>query len=365
MVSDIPCELKQFVTQKIQSLDKSARVFVWGAGLHGRWVMDRLGANGIGFIDSNPTKHSSVIGGKNVFSPEEALNEEYDLVLICMLSDPESIAEYLHAKGLKENHEYLIAFPNGKLIQFISRIDEYLSFLQGIDCADKVFLEVGSGGQLFLAMLFVLLGARKIIVTDVVAYPQSIIEKYRSLYEEFFTFIVKKHARFLGNKIDFEACFKKIEFIYEPYSADNLPFDNVSFDCVYNTGVMEHLNDSFSAIREFRRVLKSQGYVLLMAIGIHDHRSNDPNSDFTPWSFLEYTEEEWSQFVHNPYHQNRWRAIDFKQALKKEGFIIEKYQTMLNKSLKREDIDRFSERFKSYSYHELIEMNLFLAAAIE
>lgn len=44
-----------------------------------------------------------------------------------------------------------------------------------------------------------------------------------------------------------------------------LPFDNGIFDCVYNLGVMEHLNEYqiIQVLTEFRRVLKNHGKIIL------------------------------------------------------------------------------------------------------
>lgn len=357
----MPEILKEEALSYTSRLAESTRVLVWGAGFHGRWLMEQLGNKGIGFVDSNPTKHGTVIHNKKIYSPDILSTIDFDIILISVLSDPESIAKYLQNKGFEEEKHFHSVFQNGKLYQFISRIDEFVSFLDGLEISNKEILEVGSGGQLFLAILMIFLGAKKITVTDVVEYPVNIVIKYRAQYEKLFHFLESHFSHLKHNAIAFDTIFDCIEFIMEPISASELPFDNDSFDCVYSTGVLEHLNDVNGTISEAKRVLRTDGYFIAFAVGIHDHRANDPKSKCTPWSFLQYSDEEWNRFTSNAYHQNRFRAVDFKRLLQAHSIDIVKYRTDLNETLEKDDISRFNKRFIAYSYHELIEMNLFLA----
>ena len=45
--------------------------------------------------------------------------------------------------------------------------------------------------------------------------------------------------------------------------AENLPYDNESFDVVYSSHVLEHVNDEFKALNEMKRVLKKDGVLII------------------------------------------------------------------------------------------------------
>jgi len=338
------------------------KVVVWGAGLLGRWLMEKLGNNGVGFIDNNPTKEGTKILGRKVYSPAHIEDIHFDKVWIATIADMESISYWLSDRGLEEKKDFEIIFKKGKLYQFLDRLDEYNSFLDGTTFEGNIALEVGSGGHLFLSLLLLYCGAEEVTVTDAVPHRDKIMSRYMDQYREF----VKALRRRLPDK-DFhgeecEVLCRRVRIIEEPISACELPCESSGVDIICNSGVMEHINEPRRAIEEFWRVLRPGGLAICLAIGIHDHRSNDPHSGFNPWSFLEYSEDEWRMFGQNPYHQNRWRAVDFKNAFIKTGFSIYKYKTDINNSLTQDQFEKFDRKYKKYSLRDLCEMNLWIAA---
>jgi SAM-dependent methyltransferase len=65
-------------------------------------------------------------------------------------------------------------------------------------------------------------------------------------------------------------------------SADDLPFDDTSFDCILCTEVLEHCADPLAVLREVHRVLRPGGAVFLTTpfyVGIHE----------APYDFYRYT----------------------------------------------------------------------------
>lgn len=339
------------------------RIVIWGAGLHGCWLMRAAGENGIAFIDSNPTKQGTAIEGRPVIAPEALGSLDFDRLWIAVLSDVESIAHTLQEMGLEEGRNYEVIFKNGKLIQFLESYGRYVAFLRDFEFTGRTVLEVGYGGQLFSALILLNLGASSVTLTDVVAYPHDIVEKYGSQYCEFLRILRAEHPDCALCLDDYDQLIKRVQIVHAPHSATALPYGERSFDCIYSTGVMEHVSAPETAIAEFARILRPTGLALNLGIGIHDHRANNPQSGYHPWSFLEYSEEEWHAFDANPYHQNRWRAIDFRRAFEDRGFDILKYETQLNDSLTDAQRARFDPRFADYSLRELCEMSLFLAAA--
>ena len=338
------------------------KIIIWGAGLHGCWLMRAIGKNGLAFIDSNPTKHGSEIEGRPVVPPEDLPSMDFDQLWIAVLSDVESIVHTLQQMGMEEGQDFEVIFKNGKLVQFLESYARYVTFMQDFDFAGRAVLEVGYGGQLFSAMIMLNFGAASVTLTDVVPYPGDIMEKYAPQYREFLQILRNHHPDCERCHDDYDRLVAKLQVVREPHSATNLPFGDESYDFIYSTGVMEHVGEPEAAISEFRRVLRPAGIALSLAVGIHDHRANNPQSGYHPWSFLEHSEEIWRAFESNPYHQNRWRARDFKRAFQQQGFEISKYEAESNGSLTTTQRARFDPRFAGYATQELCEMDLFLAA---
>ena len=343
----------------LDQLQPGTRVLVWGAGEHGRWLMERLGDAGIGFVDVNPAKRGTEVAGKPVYAVHELERIERDELWVAVLSDAQSIRDRLEADGLTEGRDFRMPFPGGKRRQVLDTLPRTFSFLEGIDLTNKDVLEVGFGGQLYLSLTLLHLGARSVIVTDV--EPQTAALEERE--EDWVSFL-----RYLGREYG-PAADEPLELLrrlaVHPLgtSAAALPFDEDFFDVVANTGVMEHVDDPRSAITEFARVLRPDGWALNLAIGIHDHRANDPRSGYTPWSFLEASEEDWGSASTNAYHQNRWRAIDFERTYREYGFSLRKVEKVCDPRLTAEEIERFHPSYRyGYAPEELAELDLYLAA---
>jgi len=342
---------------------RGRRNLVWGAGLHGQWLMERLGASGIGFIDSNPLKQGTTIIGRPVHAPAELAALAYDRILIAVLSDHGSLAWQLREKGLAEGRDFDVVFPSGKLLTFRDWLPRYVDFLRDFDLRDKTALEVGSGGQFFLGLLFAFLGAERVIVTDITRYEPDHFARSRALLARCAKLLAERHPGLAADPgADADALVARLEPVPEPVAASELPFREGAVDVVYSTGVMEHVSDPEAAIGDFARVLKPAGLAFSFAVGIHDHRANVPESGFSKWSFLAVPEREWATHRANPYHQNRWRCIDFRRAFARHGFVPEKDWSTVDPGLSAEEIVRFQPEFRRYTRHELSEMDLWLAA---
>jgi len=342
---------------------RGRRNLVWGAGLHGQWLMERLGASGIGFIDSNPLKQGTTIIGRPVHAPAELAALACDRILVAVLSDHGSLAWQLREKGLAEGRDFDVVFPSGKLLTFRDWLPRYVDFLRDFDLRDKTALEVGSGGQFFLGLLFAFLGAKRVIVTDIASYSSDHFPKTRPLFRRCAALLAERYPLLAADpSIDADTLIDRLEPVSEPVAASDLPFARASFDVVYSTGVMEHVSDPEAAIGAFARVLKPSGLAFSFAVGIHDHRANVPGSGFSKWRFLAVPEHEWAMHRANPYHQNRWRCVDFRRAFARHGFVVEKEWSTPDPSLTAEEIASFQPEFRHYSHRELCEMDLWLAA---
>ncbi|HED65146.1 MAG TPA: methyltransferase domain-containing protein [Planctomycetes bacterium] len=325
--------------------------------------MGELGDRGVAFLDANPTKHGTEIAGREVLPVEELGAVEFDLLLVAVLSDSEGIRDRLRAAGLEEGRDFALPFPSGKRLQVLDSLPRTLSFLERFDLTGREAVEVGFGGQLFLALTLLHRGVSRVVVTDVEAQLGA-LERREGEWRSFLADLARAAP---GRARDEEPgrILERIEIHSTPTRAEDLPFDDASFDLVANTGVMEHVDDPGGAIDAFARVLRPGGLALCLAVGIHDHRANDPAAPFTPWSFLVSTEDEWRELGRSAYHQNRWRAVDFERAFEERGFDLLARDCIVDPRLGPAEARRFAEPFRSgYSLTQLAELDLDLGARL-
>ncbi len=338
------------------------KVVVWGAGEIGSWLMAELGPRGVAFVDANPTKHGESIANRPVYQPKDLASLSFDEVWIAVLSDAEAVAEQLRAAGLSEGSGFRRPFPGGKREQVVDQLPRLFEFLGQANLEGSELLEVGFGGQLFLALACLWRGARTVTLTDVSAQA-SPLERDPSPWLEFLGVLEADFSQQCLTDRSFGEILASLTFQTDPLSASQLPFPAGSFDGLINTGVMEHLDDPDGAIADFARVLRPGGQVLAAAIGIHDHRANDPASAFHPWSFLSSTTAEWEALGAGAYHQNRWRSVDFKRAFQRHGFELVHSSSQLDSRFDPRFVDSFAPEFQdAYSLDEFAELDLYLIA---
>ncbi|MEO0652477.1 MAG: methyltransferase domain-containing protein, partial [Planctomycetota bacterium] len=289
------------------------RVAIWGAGEVGVWLAQELDGRAVAFLDSNPAKRGARIAGRPVVDPEQLDALDADEVWIAVLSDAQAILDQLEQRGWGARSR--VPFEGGKRLQVLDQLDSTLAFIDPAEVRGRAVLEVGFGGNLYLACLLAHLGARSIRVCDVEPQASSLGARRR----EWLGFLEALDQRLGSSGATAAERLARIAIHPEPTSAGDLTFEPDSFDLVANTGVMEHVDDPSRAIAEFARVLRPGGTALCLAIGIHDHRANDPRSGFHPWSFLEHSDAQWRALGESTYAQNRWRAVDFRRAFEATG----------------------------------------------
>ena len=114
-----------------------------------------------------------------------------------------------------------------------------------------------------------------------------------------------------------------------------LPFKSNTFDLITALDLLEHLND-IEALKEFYRVLKPNGYLVATV----------PAFDFM-----------WSKHDEALHHKRRYNKAQLKDALKSNGFIIEKISywnfflflpivamRLIKRSVKSEEIETDAKR---------------------
>lgn len=86
------------------------------------------------------------------------------------------------------------------------------------------------------------------------------------------------------------------------HQAEELPFPNQSFDLLTAFDVIEHIEDDRGALREFRRLLRPRGWLLVYTPAL-------------PWMYNEHDRK-----VH---HKRRYVKSELLEKLESEGFEVE------------------------------------------
>jgi len=187
----------------------------------------------------------------------------------------------------------------------------------------KVCVEVGSGWVLSHALIFYLLGAQKVIATDIapLAYPQFLLESVHkaelSLVRDILApfsehYLVRKRIETLRTLPLFS--FDTLKLLGIEYQA---PIDfsvstlDVPYDVIYSFSVLEHVfNKKVPALlKNLTKNLKPNG-IMLHAVHLEDHK------DFInqPFAFLSKPETLFSESMQNE-RGNRIRSSQWIELL--------------------------------------------------
>lgn len=336
-------------------------IFIWGAGDLGCHLAKHYKLKKFTFIDTNPTKIKKKIMGFSVIDKDELIYNKNNFIYITNISDSYTNCFHLEKLGYIEDKNFINIFKKIKLFQSINEIDKIIKPLQSFEIKGKKIVEIGFGSYLYNAIIFLFLGASKVYLTDINRFNyKNFKHKDTETYQEFLDLLCRK---FKKKKMDVSFLIDKIYIIPRPINAEKIELTE-KFDLVFNSGVMEHISNPQKAIKEFKKILQPDGIIFFAKIGIHDHRFNNMSytHNFTPWSFLKYTDDEWSKFGNNSYHQNRCRGIDFINFCETENFRLQYYSSTKYDFLKKDEIKSFSKKFKNYTYDQLIEMDVTMIA---
>lgn len=107
--------------------------------------------------------------------------------------------------------------------------------------------------------------------------------------------------------------------IRKKVNMENIPYEDNTFNVIYNSHVLEHVSDDFKAMSELYRVLKKDGVcITLVPINRNLEKTIENEEYNTPELRLKYFGQE---------DHVRLYGLDFKERLKNVGFDVEVFNT--------------------------------------
>ncbi len=186
--------------------------------------------------------------------------------------------------------------------------------------------EIGTGPALGSTIGMSLMGFKKIISVDICrASPQYVQMVYRH-YKKYATNLGIKFVPRIKEKITDENLNRillenfKIDY-RAPYDAAHTDLPNDSVEYVFANLVFNfvHVELLPGIIKEAFRILHGGG-VMYVFTNYSDRRAVF-DSEFTPYDYLQYTDEEWKKYNSWTY-QNRLRTADYRAMFIAAGFEI-------------------------------------------
>lgn len=216
----------------------------------------------------------------------------------------------------------------------------------GLEIADKVFFEVGTGHIPILPIGYFLCGAAKVITVDLnrrvewqltrdsLTWLALHKEEARNIVQDIVNAdLFEERFKLLSRYQDSpEMFFKeaKIEYL-APKDASKTDLDSESIDCHFSVTTLEHIPMASikKIFQEARRILKPNG-VAIHFIDTSDHfQHQDPT--ISKINFLQFSEREWLKIAANEFgYCNRIRASQFRQAFQQLGFTVNKQNSIID-----------------------------------
>lgn len=231
----------------------------------------------------------------------------------------------------------------------------------------KDVLEIGPGGSVGPALLFMLSGARTAACVDAVPWARLVQANADELYGGIIRLVARDHAEVIAPTYAEQAQADPVGLSREllarisywaPRDVANTGLSAESVDLVYSQAVLEHVLLPDVALGEFARLLRSGG-VASHEIDLRDHR------DFArPLEFLRYSDRVWRMASSNSanYVRNRWRRSDYEAACARHGLQVVSVTSTRHYPVDEQQRSSFHPRYRTLSLAELTQTVIYLVA---
>jgi len=208
---------------------------------------------------------------------------------------------------------------------------------------NKTILEIGPGSSLILAILFIINGAKQVILVD--RYKQIYNNRFNQLLNRYFIKICEHTTR--NVPLFYDKIMKKITY-YGYSGIENLySIEKNQIDLIFSLSVLEHVQNLEKTIAMISYLLKPKG-LLYSSVDLRDHFHI---RDKCFLDFLKYPNKFWSLIGHT----NRERFNTFNLLFKKYKFnIIDLIRLKMGPIDKIDKIkEKFNSKFRNLSKEEL------------
>ncbi|MBF8273160.1 MAG: methyltransferase family protein [Magnetococcales bacterium] len=292
--------------------------------------------------------------------------------------------------GLSDFVYHLVMKYGGGYVPYMNPVTDYQRSLQFVeyiekyhpDFSGKTFFELGTGRSISMPIGIWLLGANKIITSDLNRFLReevalAAIDRLKN--EEFVQKAFGARASDLDLKkriVSITECERSLSEIFRitgiqyiaPCDATQLAMEDDSIDIHYSTSVLEHVPEDViaSMCLEARRVLTKDG-IFIHYVNVSDHYTNHPSepcgdSSISTINFLQFCELEWLRISGNKFNfHNRLRTIEYKRLFESKGLKTLAFNETFDERAmdliknKKIHIDR---QFQNFSTEELSAFDL-------
>jgi SAM-dependent methyltransferase len=336
-------------TTRIPHLASQAELILFGAGQGSIDLLNyasKLGKKWIirAIADNDASMHGKSLLGVPIIPPQAISDIPHNAILVTTISGKDAVARQLEAMELVNGtHFHCIGqYPSAAQANLNTTLffNSIAAFLR----PGRSVLHVGPGGFLGLECALHAMGVRPTSLDAYsfgADYPRVThrIGEYQALRDHLATLetpvATGAYERFAsafrrdGDEVTLDS--NTIPYLF-PYRFSALPLEDESVDTVLSFAVLEHVRRPAQTVSEIFRVLKKGG-LAVQRILTRDHRSFSKVAGYHPLSYLEHSQEQWTELTRNKFYQNRLTPREWRELFLAYGFEILYFQPLEKFSL--------------------------------
>lgn len=263
---------------------------------------------------------------------------DYDLVCVDMARDgllykdlttalsgcESEILELIRMNATNYNNSFFANF-----FRYFNNIDAMFQ-RNRISRPDRI-VEIGPGERPYVALRFLIEGASRFIVNDILpiqtTIPSDVRNGLKELIQLIYPHLLDRFERiFLG--LEHQGSIPGLE-TYGQCAFEDIPLGPNDADFIFSVAVLEHVMNPAAVVEKMASIVKPGGHVWHV-VDLRDHRNF-----YDPLRFLQLTSEEYAPIK----TENRLRATDHLRLFDANGFepIELEFSSLLSETVHRTD----------------------------